>query len=84
MKKTLPVSLVFLFFAAGLLYFGKPAVNPRQARLAYERRINAITRDVCRNKATEKREVADQPDMAALQEFLMTMDPATGTFGKGC
>jgi len=79
MKKTLPVSLVFLFFAAGLLYFGKPAVNYRQARLAYERRINAITRDVCRNKATEKREVADQPDMAALQEFLMTMDPATGT-----
>jgi len=82
MKKILGSSLVFLIFAAGLLYFGQPAINPRQARFTYERRINSITSEICSKKADEREKAADQPDMAALQEFLMTMDPATGSIPR--
>lgn len=79
MNKIATLSLVFLLFAAGLVYFGKPSAGSRQSRLAYEQSINAITREACRHEASENGKAADQPDMAALQEFLMTMDPATGT-----
>jgi photosystem II stability/assembly factor-like uncharacterized protein len=79
MNKKLSTSIVLLLFVCGLLYFGKPAIHTRLSVIEYERRIGAIARESCGKKSGKKEIATDQPDMAALQEFLMTMDPATGT-----
>jgi hypothetical protein len=81
MKKFFCVSVVFLFFITGLPYICHYSRAHKNTRREYEKRILAITKEACRKNTikSEKECAADLPDMAALQEFLMTMDPATGT-----
>jgi len=78
MKKSIIVVLLFSLFACGCWYFGKPAENGNKAHLAFEQKIHAITGKAVRKNSKDNNFSMDQPDMAALQEILMTMDPATG------
>ena len=78
MNKSMIAGLVILLFASGLLVSGRQPRDRNKLRLEYEKKINSITRAACSNTPESREPAVDQPEMAALQEFLMTMDPATG------
>jgi len=81
MKKPFCVSVVFIFFTAGLIYTCHFSDGNKNKRIEYEKKILSVTKDACRENIFKgsRNTKPDLPDMAALQEFLMTMDPATGT-----
>lgn len=81
-KSTLIVSLVVILIAAFggyyLLHF------KQDQRQAYEKSILEKANQLPKAQLTEKKgeKSPDQPDMAAFQEYIMTMDPATGLVPK--
>jgi len=79
MKKITVSSIVFLLFVGGWAVTTGPARNRDKTRSAYEQLIRHVAGEAVKGHTAGKRKAADNPDMAALQEFLMTMDPATGT-----
>ncbi len=69
--------ILFVIIGLGLISMrmDKSRINPR---LAYEKQLHKIAFQYRGNNSSlsiEKKEV-DQPDMASLQEYFMTMDPA--------
>lgn len=82
MKKILAPGLIFLLFVGGLIYSVSPADAPLAKRRLYEKMIREIATAAgigdAGSRVPGKEADADNPDMAALQEYLSTMDPATG------
>ena len=78
MKKLLLSSLLVLLSASLLVVSYKHSKAFQRAR--YESILKQHSRLLPSSLSKDKDEVsADQPDMAAFQEYFMTLDPATGT-----
>jgi hypothetical protein len=82
MKKYSLGIVLLMMVLAGVMIL--PAVKSRIAkekRSQYEQYLRAMNRKAPLAPKTDKEspEAADLPEMAAFQDFLMTMDPSTGT-----
>lgn len=83
MKKILPLFLVLFTTATALfVYFSQH--NAENKREAWEQQILQQANDIQENTSEIKSDIkaADQPDMAAFQEYISTVDPELGYVPK--
>ncbi len=77
MKKSIPFLFAFAALVTGFLFFGDETSSHREK---YEQFILKQSSGFAENLSVQNEETAspDQPDMAAYQEFIKTLDPALG------
>jgi photosystem II stability/assembly factor-like uncharacterized protein len=80
--KKINFSLLLIFLAASFLVVGyKHSKSFRRAKFEFLLKQEAKNIPQISSKG-EKDAAADQPDMASVQDFFMTLDPATGTIPR--
>ena len=78
MKKTVFFLLLSFICMAAAVYFYKHSMTFRRAK--FESFLKYESRQLPAGKITKDEDgAADQPEMAAVQDYFMTVDPATGT-----
>jgi hypothetical protein len=81
MKKNVLFLLFFVIVSAAILIPYKHSMNFRRAK--FEMYVKNEARKLPQNPGkTERETAADQPEVAAIQDFFMTMDPASGTIPR--